>query len=162
MISIFKISFLFCALFCVTIQEAGAYDWDKCRRAWLSQPGSSFAISTMSPVQFSSSWGACSALGEPEHSKEAFFNDNYYLVKRDFALSHGEFKDVFIAFFNCNSDGEVFLTKKVRENFEQIFERNFSNRAQKLTDESIEQAYNRFISFLVSDEKILKNCSSIK
>lgn len=160
MANLYKILVLFILFF--PFQELWAYDWDKCRRAWVSQPNSNpFFLATISPIQFSSSWGACSSLEGPETSRKAFFNDNYYLVKRDFALNRGEFKDAFLSFFNCTPQGSELLTTKIRENFETIFDPTKNNKIKKLSEESIEEVYNRLILIVESDANVVSQCSSI-
>lgn len=138
-----------------------AYDWDKCRRAWMHTPVYGLvAISTMSPVQYISSWGACSATGLPESSKEAFFNDNYNFVRRDFALNYGEFRDAFLDLFACNNEGRNFLNSQIRKNFEIIFANNTGRKF--IDDEGVEQNFYKLMDVINKEPFIYINCKSMK
>jgi hypothetical protein len=113
-------------LFVYFISSAQAYDWDKCRRSLEKQKKAAglnggFATTTTFPVQYTSSWGACSAIGKPEDDRKAFFNDNFIMLVTDFSRGNGEYMKAFMGFYKCSDNGEEEFIKTVRSNYEVIF-----------------------------------------
>lgn len=108
------------------VPNVKAYDWDKCRKS-LAKLGKDsgmyggIATTTVFPSQFSSSWGACSALGKPEENRMAFFNDNFDMLKVDFARGDGEYVTTYISFYQCSDTGKKDFIKLVRSNYKHIF-----------------------------------------
>ncbi|MFA6236459.1 MAG: DUF3015 family protein [Bacteriovorax sp.] len=154
-----------------------AYDWDKCRRSLNKQSKNAglyggVLTTTIFPSQFSSSWGACSALGKPEVDKKAFFNDNFEMLKQDIAKGNGEYLDAFLVFYNCSILGREEFIKSSRNNYKNIFGTNrrltLSETIHPETRSSEEryvrpeESYNRLNKILEVSQTIISECKKIE
>jgi hypothetical protein len=69
-----------------------------------------FATTTTFPVQYTSSWGACSAIGKLEEDRKAFYNDNFEMLRINFSENRGEYLKAFVSFYQCSKVGEEVLS----------------------------------------------------
>lgn len=159
------------------VSNVKAYDWDKCRKS-LAKLGKDsgmyggIATTTVFPSQFSSSWGACSALGKPEEDKKAFFNDNFDMLRINFSENNGEYLKAFISFYKCSSYGEEIFTKLVRNNYGIIFGKSQSlkiqetihpeNRDRGEIPVSPEHSFNKLQDLLEKEDVVMRECKNIK
>lgn len=161
------------------ISSSEAYDWDKCRRhlAKVSKNAGMYGgivTTTIYPSQFTSSWGACSALGKPEEDREVFFNDNFEGLKINFAQGNGELMKVFMSFYKCSIYGEEEFIKIVRNNYKMIFGTAKSlsfheivhpeDRSKNPEDWNIsaEDSFTRLFSIIEKDDVVIRECKILK
>lgn len=113
----------------------------------------------MFPTQLLSSWGACSATGKPEENKEVFFNDNFEMLKKNFASGNGEYLKTFMSFFQCSEQGESEFVKIVRMNYDAIF-----IHPQDSSNLNLNPAESSFSSLQIkiqSDKIIINECKKL-
>lgn len=154
---------------------AHPYDWDKCKRSMLkTREAYLLALTTISPIQYTSSWGACSAMGKPEDDRKAFFNDNFSMLKINFARGSGEYVTTFINFYKCSNVGSVGFLKIVRNNFKNVFGTAHTpsfhemvhpeDRSKNPEDWPIdpEESFLRLQNTIEKDEILIKECKILK
>lgn len=165
------------------VPRAHAYDWDKCRRFLSKQSKSAglfggFATTTTFPIQFSSSWGACSAIGKPEEDRKAFYNDNFERLKINFSENRGEYMKAFVSFYKCSNTGEEAFVKRIRNNFKDIFGKIYNkdvldlmypgnrdkNREEWREDWDVtpEASFKKLQDLIGKDDVVVGECKSVR
>lgn len=177
-----KIIFISILSFICTLLNAHAYDWEKCRRS-LAKKGKEAEMygglytTTVFPVQFSSSWGACSAFGKPEVDRKAFFNDNFDSLRVNFSENRGEYMHALISFYQCSNVGEEEFIKLVRSNYQNIFGKIYNKETidllypdrrskarenwQESWDVTPEESFNRLQEITRKDINLNKECKKM-
>lgn len=124
--------YFFILIFITT--QAYAYDWESCRENVFRpiqggiSTGSSQAglltVSTGAPtssIQFSSSFGGCSALREKNRDLNAFWRSNFELIRKDISIGRGEYLDSLIELLTCKKIKSSELSRILRDNFIEIY-----------------------------------------
>lgn len=111
--------------------HAYSFNWSKCRRNTFDRPDTG-ARTFLSTSQFTSSTGACAAIGIKESVRKEYYAVNFDQIKADAAKGDGEYITTLLSISQCtNRDGHR-LKIYLKYYFEDYFNLNAKKSYQQL------------------------------
>lgn len=104
--------------------HAAAFDWRRCQTTEVVSRDSASGLTldgSSSMMQFTSSWGGCSAIGMREE-RTKFIAENSERVVTDSARGAGEYVEIVAALSGCDLKSRMAFAQAVQSNFELIYQ----------------------------------------
>lgn len=128
-----------------------AFEWDKCRKKWLSYfPGLPGGV-MFSTSSYVSSTGECAMIGSLEYEEKLFIALNLDQFKVEVSQGEGEFLSAFSSLSSCSAVGEEHLKSILQHNYSFIFGAELNRSASEV--------YSRIQSLMLNDLVVRSECT---
>lgn len=138
------------------IDSIYAFNWNECKKGYFDRAtgmGHWFAgviTSTYGTMEFSTSTGECSMIGQSAHDKKVFLAQNFEELKTDSARGGGEYLSAYATLSGCTPSTASELSKSIQQNFTLIYGKDIS-KAPEAVYEAMEQ-------MIQSDQVLASGC----
>lgn len=104
---------------------------------------------TTSSLQFISSTGECSMLGQVDHDSKVFIAHNLDKLKVDFARGRGEYAMAFASIYGCNREGQLLFPSLLKSKFSEVVKK----------EEDLEDVHKMLVNEIRTNSYMVASCN---